>query len=315
VPDLPPADDRPWARPVLIVGQGLIGAPLGALLQAGGWPVACVSRYPGAQPDCRAHDLATAPGREGLRGAIQQIRPRLIVLTHGPRDVTWVQEHEDEAAAVHCGAAEVAAASGVPAVMISTDHVFAGNRGGYRPSDRVGPASAYGRVKVRAEELIMAASGLVVRLSLVYGWPGPGRPATFAGRCLIAASRDLPMIVPTDQMFTPVHVSDVAAVLAVICSLPQPLSGIRHLAGPREVSRFDFATLAYQLAGARPGLVRPCRRADSPWAAGLAFTSLECSEFSDLAGLESWQPLPPEAGLSMMLAAAGEECPGVAAAQ
>jgi dTDP-4-dehydrorhamnose reductase len=311
VPDQPLADGRLWARPVLIVGQGLIGAPLRALLQAGGWPVACVSRDPTAQPDGRAHDLATAEGREGLRAAIREIRPRLIVLTHGPRDVNWAQQHEDEAAAVHCGAAAIAAGSGVPTVMMSTDHVFAGHRGGYQPADRVAPVDAYGRVKVRAEELIMAASGLVVRLSLVYGWPGPGRPPTFAGRCLAAAAQGVPMVVPADQMFTPVHVSDVAAVLAAICSLPRPPSGIRHLAGPRELSRYDFTALAYQLAGARPGLVRSCRREHSVWATGPAFTSLKCSDFSDVAGLGSWQPLAPEAGLAMMLAA-GEEQPGPA---
>jgi dTDP-4-dehydrorhamnose reductase len=314
VPDPPSADDRSWARPVLVVGHGLVGAPLRALLQAGGGPAAYVSRRPSTPPGGRAHDLATPEGRDGLRATIAEVHPRLIVLAHGPRDVNWCQEHPEEAAAVHGGAAAIAASSGVPAVLLSTDHVFAGNRGGYQPSDQVAPVDVYGRVKVRAEELIMAASGLVVRLSLVYGWPGPGRPVTFAGRCLAAAERGEPMIVPTDQRFTPVHVSDVAAVLAAICSAPRPPSGIRHIAGPRELSRHDFATLAYELANARPDLVRPGLREHSVWATGPAFASLACSDFSDVAGLGRWRPLSPEAGLAMMLAAAGEDQPSPAAA-
>jgi dTDP-4-dehydrorhamnose reductase len=304
-----PADDRPWARPVLVVGQGLIGVPVRALLQAGGWPVACVSRDPARLAGCRAHDLASATGRAGLRAAIQEMRPRLIVLTHGPGGVEWTESHEREATAVHCGAAEVVAGSGVPALMVSTDHVFPGAHGGYRPSDPVGPVNAYGRVKLRAEELIMAASGLVLRLSLVYGWPGPGRPNTFAGQCLLAAEQGQPMLAQTDQVFTPVHVSDVAAVIAAICALPRPLSGIRHLAGPRELSRHDFAALAYRLADAEPSLVRPVRREHTQWASRPPFSCLECSDFADVPGLSGWRALAPEAGLSMMVAAAGEGRP------
>jgi len=318
VPSVPPApsapltvatalpDDRPWARPVLVVGQGLIGSAVQALLQAGGWPVAGVRRQPAGPTDGRSHDLATAAGRAGLRAAIAEIRPRIIVLAHGPSDATWIEEHEQAAAAVHCGVAEVAAGSGIPALMVSTDEVFPGTRGGCRASDPVAPGSARGRVKARAEELIMAGSGLVLRVSPVYGWPGRRRGSTFASRCLIAAARGLPMLVPADQMFTPVHISDVAAVIAAICALPAPLTGIRHLAGPRELSRHDFAALAYELAGARPGLVRPCRREHTRWAGRPAFASLECGDFSDVAGLAGWRPLSAQGGLSMMLAAAGE---------
>jgi len=230
-------------------------------------------------------------------------RPQCVVLAHGPSDVTWIDKNETAAAAVHCGVAAIVAHSGVPVVLVSTDNVFSGERGGYRPSDPVEPANGYGRVKAHAEDILLAGGpALVLRVSLVYGWAGSGQRATFAQRCLEAAAEDRPIYAPTDQIFTPVHVRDVAAVTAAACRSAGQSTGIRHLAGPAELSRYDFARLAYRLARADTTLVRPCHRQDTEWACRPAFSSLACETFADLPGLTSWRPMTPEEGLREMLA-------------
>jgi len=232
-----------------------------------------------------------------------ELCPTCVVLTHGPSDVTWIEQHEEQAAAVHCGVAEIMGASGVPTVLVSTDNVFEGTRGGYRPCDQVQPANAYGRVKAQAEELVLSGgSGLVLRVSLVYGWAGPTHRATFAERCLRAAFESGPLFAPTDQVFTPVQVHDVVAVVNALCRLPRPLYGVRHLAGPRELSRYEFARIAYQLAGANPELVRPCLRRDTQWASRPQFSSLECADFTGIPELNGWHPMAPHDGLRTMLA-------------
>jgi dTDP-4-dehydrorhamnose reductase len=292
---------------VLIVGHGLIGAAVRAMLLAQRLPVTSVALRQTELPGYLALDLASAAGRAGLRTAISDLRPRCLLLVHGPSDVTWTDANSAAAAAVHCGVAAITARSGMPVILVSTDNVFPGTRGGYCPDDPVEPANRYGQVKALAERAVLAgAPALVLRVSLVYGWAGAGLRGTFAQRCLRAAAEGRPLSAPVDQSFTPVHVRDVATVLAAACRAAgwqsaDQLTGIRHLAGPAELSRYEFARLAFDLAGADISLVRPCLRRDTEWACRPRFSSLACGTFADLPGLQTWQPMAPGAGLRDML--------------
>jgi len=299
-----PGGTRATAAVALIVGHGLIGRALWAQLwEVAELPTVCIGRRQRELPGYRALDLASEAGRTALEKALADLRPRCVVLVHGPSDVTWIDENEAAAAAAHCGVAKIVARSGAPAVLVSTDNVFSGRRGGYRPGDPVEPANGYGRVKAAAESILLAGgSALVLRVSLVYGWHGPGQRATFAGRCLEAAAEGRPISAPTDQIFTPIHVRDVAAVIAAICRSAGQLTGIRHLAGPVELSRYEFAQLAYRQAGADTALVRPCLRQDTVWACRPRFSSLACGTFPGLPPLAAWRPMTPEEGLREMLA-------------
>lgn len=140
----------------VIVGHGLIGAAIPSRLHAAGFRTVCVGHRQRELSDYLALDLASDAGRADLAAALAELRPRCAVLVHGPSDVTWIDQNEAAAAAVHCGVAEIVASSGVPAVLISTDNVFPGHRGGYRPEDRVEPANGYGRVKGLAENILLA---------------------------------------------------------------------------------------------------------------------------------------------------------------
>lgn len=295
---------------VLIVGHGLIGSAVLALLHEQGVPVAAVGRRAAALPRYHAVDLAREDGRLALREIVDRLRPGCVLLVHGPSDVTWIDANPDASARVHCGTAALAAGTGVPVILVSSDNVFPGTRGGYRPEDPVSPANGYGRVKSLAEDIALRAgpAALVVRVSLVYGWAGAGLRSTFAQRCLDAAVDGRPSSAPVDQTFTPVHVRDAAVVLAAVCrSVGEhpgpPLSGIRHLAGSAELSRYEFARLAYEIAGADPSLVRPCQRRETEWACRPRFSSLSCGSFSDVPGLSAWRPMTPGEGLRDMLAA------------
>src|SRR5262249_7453807 len=126
--------------------------------------------------------------------------------------------------------------------------------------------------------------------------------ATFAGLCLEAAAEGRPMPAPTDQVFTPIHVRDVATVTAAACRSAGRLTGIRHLAGPVALSRYEFARLASRLGGDHTALVRPCLRQDTEWACRPRFSALACGTFSALPGLAGWRPMTPEEGLREMLA-------------
>lgn len=281
------------AEPTLVVGNGLIGSALAGRLRAAGRPAVTVART-GSDADCDLSD----PTR--LRRVLDRVRPGRVVLTHGPSDVTWIEGDEAAARRVHAGVAAVVADSGVPATLVSTDNVFPGVEGARRPDHPVAPGNAYGRVKLEAERaLLRTGRSLVLRVSLVYGWTGGRHRATYGQRCLESALLGRPLAAPTDQWFTPVHADDVGEVLVALCLAPG--AGTRHLSGPRELSRWEFARAAYRLAGADPALVRPCLRRDTEWASRPRHSSLRCDRFDDVPGLRGWQPLSPEEGLARML--------------
>ncbi|WP_290063210.1 SDR family oxidoreductase [Amycolatopsis solani] len=286
---------------VLVVGRGLIGASVADRLRADGHDVATVSTTPLAHAGHLSVDLDDPAGRERLRGHVDALRPARVILTHGPSDVTWIEANEQRAEAVHHGVAKLLAGSGVPTVLVSTDNVFDGSRGGHRPADPISPHNVYGRVKALAEQELLTGPNLALRVSLVYGWTGPAHRATYGQRCLQAAAAGEELEAPTDQSFTPVHIDDVSAVLAALCRVPELPTGIAHLAGPAELSRFDFATVAYRLTGADPALVRPVLRRDTLWASRPRHSSLACDDFGHLPGLAGWTPMTPADGLRQML--------------
>jgi dTDP-4-dehydrorhamnose reductase len=285
---------------LVVAGRGLIGGAVRDHLRARGVRVATVARSGGAGRDDWALDLATPPGRGELAARLDREPPDRLVLTHGPSDVTWMERNEATAAGIHCGVAEVAAASGVPILLISTDNVFSGERGRMRPADPIAPPNAYGRLKAEAERIVLAAGGAVLRVSLVYGDAAAGHRPTYAQQCLAAAAAGEQFLAPVDQSFTPIHVDDVTRVVSALATTVPRAGVVEHLAGPVELSRYEFARLAYAAAGADPGLVRPCARADTVWASRPRWSSLAGTDYADLLP-DSWPPAGPDEGLRRML--------------
>src|SRR5438132_14174335 len=97
----------PLERTVAIIGQGLIGAGLGARLRAAGLDVMHVSRRP--RVGSLAADLTTTEGRRRLRALLAEHRPGSVVLVHGPMDIDWCAVHRAEAVAAHLRTAEIVA--------------------------------------------------------------------------------------------------------------------------------------------------------------------------------------------------------------
>jgi dTDP-4-dehydrorhamnose reductase len=291
-------------EPVVVVGQGVIGLAVGARLRSVDVSVIGVSRRPppgdyGTRPT-EVHwaiNVATAEGQRSLADRVTDVGARSVVLVHGPSDVTWCHEHEQEATLTHAGAAEAVAATGAPTILVSTDNVFAGTRPRYGVDDGPAPANGYGRAKLAAERAVAAApAGRVVRVSLAYGLDGddhrpPGGSARvdYAELCFRTAVLGEKVFAPDDQVFSAVHIRDVGRALAWTAQTPDERARVVHVAGPEDITRADFARLAYRIAGEDPALVEGVPREETAWASRPAYSSLEPSDLSD----ERGRPLTP----------------------
>ena len=284
-------------RPVVVIGHGLIGGATARRLAGDGVPVVSVAQSHGTL----CCDLTRLDGRGLMLAAVLGAQPRAIVLAHGPSDVTWYEREPEAALAAHEGIAVAVSGIGVPVVLISTDSVFDGSRPRNTTADPVSPQNAYGQAKLAAERAITARPGnVVLRVSLVYGWSDGEHHANFAERCLRAARAGQRVRVPFDQEFTPVHVADVARIAAAVTLAPAGAPQLAHVAGPDQLSRAEFARLAYRAAGADPGLVEGVPRAVTAWASRPANSSLAATDLSAVTGLGDYRPITAQQGLERM---------------
>ena len=177
--------------------------------------------------------------------------------------------------------ARACAAAGARLVHISTDSVFAGDRGRpYTEDDEPDPITDYGRAKFDAERAVAAIcpGAAIVRTSLIYG--GPGREPSRQERDSLDAVTNF----FTDEFRSPVQVADLAAALLELVATSH--AGPLHMGGADDVSRHEFARLLIAARGGDPhrvrsaslhelGLKRPADcRMDSSRAAALLRTRL-----------------------------------------
>ena len=129
---------------------------------------------------------ASAPGRNELevtdaaqvRAVVARLAPSVILHAAAFTDVAGAEREIERAWAVNVRGTEnvLAAAGSARVLFISTDYVFAGDRGDYRESDPVGPfVNAYAMTKAFAEARVLARPGsLVIRTSFRPSvWPHP----------------------------------------------------------------------------------------------------------------------------------------------
>lgn len=224
------------------------------------------------------------------------LRPRDVVINCAAyTNVDAAESDPDRAHAVNAAGpgrlARACAAVGAGLIHLSTDYVFDGDFGAapprpYRPEDRVGPLSVYGRSKLAGERAVLDAlpGATVARTAWVY----TGADGTdFVAVMRRLAGGDTTVDVVDDQVGSPTYVADLADELLVLAD-SRP-AGVVHTANCGAVSRYTQACAVFDAVGADPARVRPVSAAEHPRpAARPAYSALA-------GGLRDWQDALTEA--------------------
>jgi len=293
---------------VLVVGAGYLASHVAHRLRASGHRPTLSSRR---RPDTpRAADLPWSPVDVGdparVCALVDEVRPDVAVVVHGPSDITWCEEHPDQATGAHAGgAAHLATALGGRRVLlISTDNVFPGHKDSHAESEPPAPANAYGRAKLAAEhEFLASSTALALRVSLVYGWDPAGLRPNFFTTCVQRMRAGKPVPVPDDHWNSPVLVDDVAAWTAALLGTGH--TGVLHLGGPRRLSRLAWARHLAEACGADGGLIRPVPRTESAYACRPRNACLHSERAAGLAELAGLDPVDVLSASSRLIASGG----------
>jgi dTDP-4-dehydrorhamnose reductase len=239
---------------------GLLGSELAERARRAGWDVAgSVFERSGpagveaVRVDVRDEDAV----RAALTGA--------DVVVH----TVYRQDGPDAETITVDGSAVVARAAPARLIHLSSDVIFSGVlERPLREDDPPDPVTGYGRLKARAEELVLCErpDALLLRTSLIYRGDGSSRHEQMARSG--ASFFD-------DELRSPVQVGDLAEAILELATLD--LAGPLHVAGADGLSRLDFARLiaGSDVAGGPrpPGRPGDCRL-DSSRAQALLHTRL-----------------------------------------
>ena len=202
-------------------------------------------------------DITDAAQLDALFGAVQ---PDAVVHLAAMADVGTAERNPEVARAVNATATETIArlcqrhASRL--VFVSTEYVFDGKRGYYREDDRPCPTSHYGLTKWEAEKSVMelASPWSILRTSIVYGWPAPGR-RNFVPMLVDRLRNGEAYRAPTNVYRSPVYVEHL--VDGIVRLVETEDTGVHHVAGSDWVTMHEFALTVAERFGLDPGLVIP----------------------------------------------------------
>ncbi|HEV2427582.1 MAG TPA: dTDP-4-dehydrorhamnose reductase [Acidimicrobiales bacterium] len=227
----------------------------------------------------------------GVRAALAHHAPEVVVHLAAYTAVDRAEDEPDACFAVNAtGTAVVAAGAaeiGAHLVAVSTDYVFAGDKGSaYAESDATGPLNVYGASKLAGE----GASGdgaTVVRTSWVMGVRGRTVLRAIVARAL--AGEDVRFV--DDQTGTVTNAADLArALVTVVRERP---GGLWHVADAGAATWFDVAAAAGAALGRDAGFATAIATRDldpAPRARRPTRSDLDSSRFAAAFGpMPEWR--------------------------
>ncbi len=238
---------------------------------------------------------------ERIEEAVWNLNPDVIV---NPAAYTAVDRAEEEphlARAVNSEApralAEVAQGMGAALIHFSTDYIFDGSKGmPYVEEDAPNPINVYGQTKLDGERAVqqIADAYLILRTSWVYSL----RYDSFPTRVLSWAREQVVMRIVEDQVGSPTWSRMLAEFTTELLSDAgmsvfdwiRERSGVYHLAGLGEASRFEWAKAVLNFDPKKDEQIvrelKPARSEEFPNPARRpVYSALKCDRFMDVFGL------------------------------
>jgi dTDP-4-dehydrorhamnose reductase len=196
---------------------------------------------------------------------VNELHPEVIVNAAALTAVDYCESHEEEAFRTNAmGPANLAAAAASASALLihySTDYVFDGLKPApYTEEDATGPRSAYGRSKLRGEELVRASGvqHLILRTAWLFGCGGKN----FIRTMLKAARVGQVLRVVDDQRGSPTYARDLAA--ATVRLVAGAARGTYHVTNGGSCTWYELACRSIEWAQIPAITIAPVSTSEYP---------------------------------------------------
>jgi len=201
------------------------------------------------------HDHIELGDAESIRGAIEKVKPGLVVNTAAMHHVEKCETNPLQAFRINALGSAVLAATcrdaGAVLYHISTDYVFDGRKGEpYLETDCPAPLNVYANTKLAGEHFISATwpRHCILRVSGIYGHrPCRAKGGNFVETMLRLASEREEVRVVDDEFLTPTFTMDIAAQIVAMIEAEAEF-GLYHVTAGGDCSWYDFAREIFSLA-------------------------------------------------------------------
>lgn len=177
-----------------------------------------------------------------IRGSIEKFKPDIIINCAAYNKVDEAEEKPELADSVNGTAvgdlAEVCKENNIFLVHYSSDYIFDGTkRGFYNEDDTPQPINAYGKSKLKGEELIKEklTDYLIFRLSWLFG----KGTQNFLYKLYQWTKEKKIIEISSDEVSIPTYTEEVVNV--TLLSLEKGISGLYHLTNSGYASRYELA--------------------------------------------------------------------------
>ncbi|MBW2987970.1 hypothetical protein DRJ48_01485 [Candidatus Woesearchaeota archaeon] len=227
-------------RILVIGGEGFLGLKLVRALKQGYDVAATYYKTKPEEAGCEWLQLDIV-NPKATKDCISNLKPNVVVLLAA---VSTTFGNMEEIAKVNInGVRNVVNACqsvGSRLIFLSSDYVFNGEKGLYKPEDKPKPSTPYGISKYEGEKLVASIpNSVILRSSLMYGWHEPFQHKNFFTKVLTKLRGGEQVVTFNDCYRTPVYVGDVVRVLGAVIS--RDAKGLFHIGGPDYLSFTDFA--------------------------------------------------------------------------
>lgn len=224
-------------------GGGFVGGNLAAIANQDGWEVAVAERTIKHGLDFATWIPLDITNKQAVQESIDQVVPDVVVNLAAMADIDKAERERQQTWKINVdGARNVAehcAVAGIRHIYFSSGAVFDGEQDRYAEEALPAPLNFYGQTKAEAEKAVLAVhpKSVVVRISLVLGFPVTGGNSFFAGLAAkLKTGAQIPA--PEDEIRTPV---DVITLSECVLELAEnDFSGIIHIGSTDSIDRYSL---------------------------------------------------------------------------
>lgn len=233
-------------------GGGFVGGNLATIANQNGWQVSIADQTIKPGLDFATWTSVDITNVLAVKETVNGINPDAVVNLAAMAAIDKAEQERELTWAINVdgakNVAECCAAGGIRHIYFSSDAVFSGEQNSYTEEASPAPLNFYGQTKAEAEKAVLAAhpKSVVIRISLVLGFPVTGGNSFFAG---LAAKlkTGIEISAPKDEIRTPVDVITLSE--CVLELIENNFSGTVHIGSTDSIDRFSLTRKIVQKMG------------------------------------------------------------------